>query len=87
MAFRTSQFYRTGSNLTFSGQYLFTFICFCAVLFQKNRKKTAKKPLKGLLSQEKLQKNCKARQRIPFGRSAVSKYNGGCGAAALNCRL
>ena len=43
MAFRTSQFYRTGSNLTFSGQYLFTFICFCAVLFQKNRKKTAQR--------------------------------------------
>ena len=73
--------------LTFPQQYLFIFVYFCVVSFKKNRKKTAKKPLKGLLSQEKLQKNCKARQRIPFGRSAVSKYNGGCRAAALNCRL
>ena len=58
--------------LTFPQQYLFIFVYFCAVSFKKNRKKTAKKPLKGLLSQEKLQKNCKALQHLSFRQELMS---------------
>ena len=58
--------------LTFSEQNLFIFVYFCAVPFKKNRKKTAKKPLKGLLSPEKLQKNCKALQHLSFRQELMS---------------
>ena len=54
--------------LTFSEQNLFIFVYFCAVPFKKN----AKKPLKGLLSQEKLQKNCKALQHLSFRHELMS---------------